>query len=226
VGVTERRNREKTERRADIVRAAERVFLERGIGDATMDEIAKEAEVGKGTLYLYFSSKEELLFAIQLTMMEELARYLEDAFLLGGSGMTRIENMLKAHARFATEHPRRFAMCNSLLVSSHSFDPNAESFGDYKYAAGSIFRYVCEGVEIGQDDGSVRRDVPAAELAIHLWGGSMGALLLQRRAEELAKVLPVARELENVVDSEVRLLCDALRPPDGALGSAVMEVSA
>ena len=57
MGVAERRQREKEERRSCIVAAAEAVFLEKGLDVATMDEIAARAEVSKGTLYLYFKEK-------------------------------------------------------------------------------------------------------------------------------------------------------------------------
>jgi len=61
VGVAERRVREREARAEAILKAALKVFTHRGIKDATMDEIAQEAELGKGTIYYYFSSKEAIL---------------------------------------------------------------------------------------------------------------------------------------------------------------------
>jgi AcrR family transcriptional regulator len=51
-------------RRAEIVDAARTVFAHRGFADGIMDEIAKEAGVAKGTLYLYFQSKTEIYKAV------------------------------------------------------------------------------------------------------------------------------------------------------------------
>lgn len=51
-------------RRAEIVDAARTVFARRGFADGIMDEIAKEAGVAKGTLYLYFQSKTEIYKAV------------------------------------------------------------------------------------------------------------------------------------------------------------------
>src|SRR6185295_809600 len=48
-------------RRAEILEAARRTFAQRGLADTTVDEIAKAARVAKGTVYLYYRSKEELL---------------------------------------------------------------------------------------------------------------------------------------------------------------------
>jgi TetR/AcrR family fatty acid metabolism transcriptional regulator len=51
-------------RRAEIIDAARTVFARRGFALGIMDEIAKEAGVAKGTLYLYFRSKDEVFKAV------------------------------------------------------------------------------------------------------------------------------------------------------------------
>ena len=57
----QRRAREKAEKRREILEAAREVFFQKGVHRATMDDVAARAEVAKGTLYLYFQSKEEIL---------------------------------------------------------------------------------------------------------------------------------------------------------------------
>jgi len=52
------------ERKSQILNAAEEVFTEKGIDEARMDDIAEKTGLSKGTLYLYFKSKEELVIAI------------------------------------------------------------------------------------------------------------------------------------------------------------------
>ena len=63
MGIAERKEREKEQRRKAILDAAEKVFFEKGLKYSTMDDVAEEAELSKGTLYLYFKNKEEL-FAV------------------------------------------------------------------------------------------------------------------------------------------------------------------
>lgn len=55
---------DKEEKRCDIARAAIDPFCEKGIAQTRIDEIAKSAGVAKGTVYLYFKNKEEIIFAI------------------------------------------------------------------------------------------------------------------------------------------------------------------
>jgi TetR/AcrR family acrAB operon transcriptional repressor len=55
---------DKEEKRLDIARASIDLFCEKGIAQTTMDAIARSAGVAKGTIYLYFKNKEEIVFAI------------------------------------------------------------------------------------------------------------------------------------------------------------------
>jgi AcrR family transcriptional regulator len=52
------------ERRDELMSAAQRLFLEQGVAPTTIEEIASAADVAKGTFYLYFSSKEDVLAAL------------------------------------------------------------------------------------------------------------------------------------------------------------------
>ena len=64
MGMIARQHWEKEQRKASILRAAEKVFATKGAALVTMDDIAHEADLGKGTLYLYFDSKENLFKAV------------------------------------------------------------------------------------------------------------------------------------------------------------------
>jgi AcrR family transcriptional regulator len=58
MGITERREREKTERRRSILNCARALILSQGVDRVSMEDIARKAELSKATLYLYFSGKE------------------------------------------------------------------------------------------------------------------------------------------------------------------------
>ena len=72
MGIQERKEREKERRRQQIIVAAKRVFTEKGFNRATMEDIAKEAELSPGTLYLYFKNKEELYASLSLRILQYL----------------------------------------------------------------------------------------------------------------------------------------------------------
>ena len=77
MGIPQQKEREKDRRRQQIMIAARRVVLEKGYGHATMEDIAKEAELSAGTLYLYFKGKEELYASLSVRILQYLQIRLE-----------------------------------------------------------------------------------------------------------------------------------------------------
>ena len=73
MGIYERKRREKEFRRQEIIRAARKIFSNKGFNAATMEEIALEAELSPGTLYLYFKNKEELHTFLSIEILKLLA---------------------------------------------------------------------------------------------------------------------------------------------------------
>ena len=69
MGIKERKKREREMRRQQIMVAAKRVFSEKGYEKSTMEDIAREAELSAGTLYLYFKSKDELYAPLCLRVL-------------------------------------------------------------------------------------------------------------------------------------------------------------
>src|SRR5438270_8734118 len=59
-----RSSRRKDERPAEIVSAALALFAERGFGATKLDDVARAAGIAKGTIYLYFATKEDLFRAV------------------------------------------------------------------------------------------------------------------------------------------------------------------
>jgi AcrR family transcriptional regulator len=78
MGIQERKQRERERRRQQIIVAAKRVFSERGFAKTTMEDIAREAELSPGTLYLYFKNKDELYASLSLRILQYMNIRLED----------------------------------------------------------------------------------------------------------------------------------------------------
>src|SRR5579871_1782607 len=85
--------------REAIVEAAQRLFLERGFGSVSMDDLAEAAGVARRTLYNQFTSKEEIF----REMLLRVSRQLEDAFPPGIETQGDIEGVLRLIARVILE---------------------------------------------------------------------------------------------------------------------------
>ncbi len=78
MGLEERRKRERDNRRNAILKAARRLFFEKGFKSVTVESIARKAELSKGSIYLYFNSKEEIYTQILLTDIERFHQHFND----------------------------------------------------------------------------------------------------------------------------------------------------
>ncbi len=67
------------ERREDLMNSAERLFLEQGVGATTIEQITTGADVAKGTFYLHFSSKEDVLEALRNRFIASLLESIRQA---------------------------------------------------------------------------------------------------------------------------------------------------
>lgn len=105
-----RRAREKEERRQSILQAAREVFLEDGFYRATVDSVAERAEVSKGTVYLYFESKETILAHLLLDGLEALVGYLAEAYALDDplAADERLRRLCWAYLQFFQREPVYF----------------------------------------------------------------------------------------------------------------------
>jgi len=80
MGIPERKERERTQRRNAILQAAVRVYTEEGYHAATMDKIAEAAELSRATLYLYFKTKDEIFVQAIVLQSERFSALLEDLY--------------------------------------------------------------------------------------------------------------------------------------------------
>ncbi|HUN24273.1 MAG TPA: helix-turn-helix domain-containing protein, partial [Anaerolineales bacterium] len=107
-----RREREAFERQSSILDAARHVFFTKGISKATMDDVASEAAVAKGTVYLYYASKEALVAALTLEGLNLLDRVLAEAFAEGEwiSAEERLKRLSTAYLNFCQHEPNYFRL--------------------------------------------------------------------------------------------------------------------
>ena len=112
VGTSGRREREKAKRREDILRAAREVFFSTGAGRATIDDVAARAEVSKGTIYLYFESKEAILAHLVLEGLDILSGQLKAAYAPKKDlpAEERVRRLAHAYLKFSKSHPQYFRL--------------------------------------------------------------------------------------------------------------------
>jgi TetR/AcrR family transcriptional regulator, fatty acid metabolism regulator protein len=89
------RERQRQEREDLILQAAEELFLEKGSYDASIDDIAARVGIAKGTVYLHFASKEDLVFALLQRDVRQLLDEVDGILALSESATARLRAIME-----------------------------------------------------------------------------------------------------------------------------------
>lgn len=95
-------------RRRSIVQAAAQVFGDKGFELATVDAIAEAARVAKGTVYLYYPSKQAIYDAVFASGMADIERLIGERLAEAGSAREAIAAFIAVRSEYFQQHPDFF----------------------------------------------------------------------------------------------------------------------
>lgn len=167
--------------RTNILQTAKLLFIEKGIAQTTMDDIAREAEYSKSTIYVYFKSKEEIYNHIILEYIEILKNGINEA-------------LVKAKG-FPDGY---FAICNTLIGFYSHYPLFFESIlGDIKIPKDESETVLVEIYKVGEEiniiieeylktcisRNQIRSDLNTLQTTFILWAGISGIITLANKKE-------------------------------------------
>jgi AcrR family transcriptional regulator len=172
-----RREREKEERRQSILQAAREVFFEKGFYQATVDNVASRAEVSKGTVYLYFESKETLLAHLLLEGLEALRGYLEEAYAPERplSADERLRRLSWAYLQFFQREPGYFRFLMAVDQGRFRETVSSDVYEEVLSSSLEGLNWVVQAVEQGIEDQTFDC-CDARQAAATLWATLNGVL--------------------------------------------------
>jgi TetR/AcrR family transcriptional regulator len=177
MGITERKEREKEHRREEILDAAQLVFFKKGLAVATMDEIAEAAELSKGTLYLYYKSKEDLYLAVMIRGLQILHNCLSAVISKNATVPQTVADLSNAFYDFFHDHRDYFRMLNFLQSPQLHRQASEEMLQSCQSMNHRIWEMVVDVLSRGIRDGTVRPDLNPAEVLTILWSSATALLL-------------------------------------------------
>lgn len=179
MGIAERKKREKEKRRADILEAAQRLFFSRTFEEVSMDEIAKEVELNKATLYLYFKNKEDLYATIVLQGIEILKAKYKHCMDTDAPGIVKVALMGQAYFQFSQEYPEYLRMIH--FYGSERFSKENPCNADIGKGYGICRLILRDAVQLGIDDGSIRSDLDPFLTSMYLMISFMNNLSMEAK---------------------------------------------
>jgi len=120
-----RRKREKENRKSTILKAARKLFFEKGFKSVTVESIAKKAELSKGAVYLYFKSKDEIYSQILLNDIDKFHEGVSGLLEGGGKASDMLFQLSSIYVDFFLKDRELFRiLITFMLHANHSNLPD------------------------------------------------------------------------------------------------------
>ena len=171
--------KKKLKRKDQIIEAAAQIFAQKGYSGAIMADIAIQANIGKGTIYEYFKSKEDLFFAV----FEWFQKKTEKAATvgissLGGSATDRLKVLNSTLMELWDEIKDVFVLVMEFWAASSSAQRRRRFKGAFKQLYNDYRKIVSSLIQEGINSGEFRSDIKPEPVAAALVG-TWDALFLQ-----------------------------------------------
>ena len=193
--IAQRRARERARRQQEILEAAREVFFEKGTHRATMDDVAAQAEISKGTVYLYFQSKESILAHLLLEGLSILLSQLEAAYAPQEplSAETHLRQLVEAYWQYSQTYPDYFRLLMALDRGRFRERVSAEMYQQILTESTRGLELAAKAIRQGTEEGVFTADDPLLAAGV-LWGALNGALTLMASPvrQEMIPVEPKA----------------------------------
>ena len=235
MSVKARRDRERRARREAILDAGVRVLEAVGYRNLRMEEVAAEAELSKGTLYLYFEGKDALCAGIAERTMGEVMPGILQGVADAPHGLAAVLEMSRRFLSTMVDRPHIVRVAIDWLQTER-VDDRSDDFRRYRERVQTVVGAMVQAIIRGQRDGSIRADVDPLHKAMQSWSSSLGVQVFVLHADNVQQrigqpidprkllgehLATVARSLAaSTVDVEALLSHIRMRAPQAADGGA------
>ena len=192
MGSTGRKQQERAIRRNDIVDAAERVFFANGFEHTSMDEVARESEFSKRTVYVYFNSKEQIYFEIMIRGYRALIRMIDNSLKHNppANAVDELRSIFLTVVDFGKEHGDYLTAIMDYETKDSTDNTDVTDASKLEcYRLGEVlFGYLSHAVRRGVAEGTLRHGLDVAQTALLLWACAVGVCnTAKRKADYLRR---------------------------------------
>ncbi|MBU3742811.1 MAG: TetR/AcrR family transcriptional regulator [Candidatus Kapabacteria bacterium] len=218
MGVQERREKEREQRRIAILDAAKALYTQLGLEGVSMDRIAQQAELAKGTIYLYFKSREEMMMALISHEMEHLLQALEQVAASDLTPQQQLIDAVKAFHELSQSSHFFYRIMMQVNIThvvgrDHERSVVAEQFAQQNRR---MFEVILGIVQRGVDRGAFHLAHPPQYVVAQMMLSIKGAMVILTN-DMMPPMFPGMPPLEQLLSDIARLLIRGLehRPAEG-----------
>jgi AcrR family transcriptional regulator len=188
----ERRKKEKENRKNTILKAARKLFFDKGYKAVTVDSIAAKAELSKGSIYLYFKSKEEIYVQILITDNIEFHKSISDFYHKNEPASELLLEFARIYVDYFLYDNELFRMFMAFMIRADQMHLNKEQYNHLLRISNDNIQIIAEILQKGVDSGEFSSTINVRQGQNAIWGLLNGIISLylftgvrSRRAEKI-----------------------------------------
>ena len=202
-------------KRDRIIRAAIHEFSQKGVDRALLDEIALNAGVAKGTIYLYFKDKEDLFTNTLLFVVDGIIDTIESSIKRYEDPLKRLEMIIREQVRYYMANSEFFGIFQ-IIIQESFLKTNEKLFELLYQRKNRVIKSIEDVIEEAKDKGFIRRDIPTIDIISISDGVVISLLKLVRMKEAGGKYLEKFASVKEVdiekrIDSAVDILFNGIK---------------
>ncbi len=192
----------------EIIDAAEKMFFSRGFNETTMENIATELELTKPALYRYFQSKEDLYYAVVLRGEIILSEMIDIELASKKTGKDKILAIGLAYCRFYQEYSNysRLMLDTKSNLLGGKDCKNFQKLSEYNR---NHLKIMCDAIETGKHDGSIRTDIDTFMTALYLVESTIAIMQLSENMDTI--INSTEKDKEDFIRHSFMLMGNSLK---------------
>lgn len=164
--------------REQIMKAAEKLFSEKGYEQTTIEDISKSSEYSRRTIYSYYESKDDILHHIVEKGLIELKEDIENAINLNEDFIAGYKAICMAMSKYQSEYHHSAGNVNSANADNFDFENLSDTVKHILSLGAEINAILAEFIEGGKEKGIVRQDIIPMLTVYILWSSITSFLSL------------------------------------------------
>lgn len=174
----EKRKKEKENKKNTILKAARKLFFDRGFKFVTVDSIAAKAGVSKGSIYLYFDSKEEIYAQVLITDNIELNKDIKIFSTKEASAAELLLEFSQIYINYFLNHNELFRILMTFMLQTEQMNLTEEQNTELIRTTNDNIKVISTIIQKGIDSGEFTTTIDIRQAQNAIWGLFNGIISL------------------------------------------------
>ncbi|MBK1811910.1 TetR/AcrR family transcriptional regulator [Clostridium sp. YIM B02505] len=163
--------------RLEIITAGRELFLKNNFINVNIKDVCMKAGVSRVTFYKHFKSIDDLIFEVQIDILQCMTDTISEASTVGTSGLEKLKNMLYSWVNFARENKDQMKFITLFDIYYEAYDSNEELKIKYEnFTKLESNNFLDNIIRSGIEDRSFKKDINVMKTGFYIFQTMMGVL--------------------------------------------------